>query len=160
MPPYRSAPLVINRSMGIWRRWLLEYEFISKAENFKAAPHNGARRFGQCFDTSESMENAGILDVFPIFHTARLGKKIRRSPLSPPSGVALIVTGILWLFTAILFGRILPEGIALPINLLLFGVWFLFHMRGWRCPYCLRHLGRFQFPTIQCPHCRKEIPKK
>ena len=56
---------------------------------YKAAPHNGARRFGQCFDTSESMENAGILDVFPIFHTARLGQKIRRSPLSPPSGVAI-----------------------------------------------------------------------
>ena len=49
----------------------------------KAAPHNGARRFGQCFDTSESMENAGILDVFPIFHTARLGQKIRRNPQSP-----------------------------------------------------------------------------
>ena len=29
------------------------------------------------FDPSESMENAGILDVFPIFHTARLGQKIR-----------------------------------------------------------------------------------
>ena len=41
------------------------------------------------FDTSERMENAGILDVFSIFHTARLGQKIRRSPLSPPSGVAL-----------------------------------------------------------------------
>ena len=41
------------------------------------------------FDTSESMENAGILDVFPIFHTARLGQKIRRSPLSPLCGVAL-----------------------------------------------------------------------
>ena len=46
---------------------------------------DSARDFG----TSESMENAGILDVFPIFHTARLGQKIRRSPLSPPSGVAL-----------------------------------------------------------------------
>ena len=41
------------------------------------------------FDTSESIENAGILDVFPIFHTARLGQKIRRSPLSPLCGVAL-----------------------------------------------------------------------
>ena len=41
------------------------------------------------FDTSKSMENAGILDVFPIFHTARLGQKIRRSPLSPLCGVAL-----------------------------------------------------------------------
>ena len=54
-----------------------------------AAPHNGARRFGQCFDTSESMKNAGILDVFPIFHTARLGQKIRRSPQYPLCGVAL-----------------------------------------------------------------------
>ena len=27
--------------------------------------------------TSESMKNVGILDVFPIFQTARLGKKIR-----------------------------------------------------------------------------------
>ena len=29
------------------------------------------------------------LDVFPIFHTARLGQKIRRSPLSSLCGVAL-----------------------------------------------------------------------
>ena len=36
------------------------------------------------FDPSESMENVGILDVFPIFHTARLGQKIRRSPQLPP----------------------------------------------------------------------------
>ena len=41
------------------------------------------------FDPSESMENAGILDVFPIFHAARLGQKIRRSPLLPLCGVAL-----------------------------------------------------------------------
>ena len=41
------------------------------------------------FDPSESMENAGILDVFPIFHTARLGQKIRRSPQLPVCGVAL-----------------------------------------------------------------------
>ena len=27
------------------------------------------------FDTSESMKNVGIPDVFPIFHTARLGKR-------------------------------------------------------------------------------------
>ena len=47
---------------------------------------DSARDFG----TSESMKNAGILDVFPIFHTARLGQKIRRSPQFPPSGVALI----------------------------------------------------------------------
>ena len=36
------------------------------------------------------MENAGILDVFPIFHAARLGQKIRRSPQLPLCGVALI----------------------------------------------------------------------
>ena len=30
------------------------------------------------------MENAGILDVFPIFHTARLGQKIRRRAQLPP----------------------------------------------------------------------------
>ena len=29
---------------------------------------------------SEGMKNAGILDVFPIFHTERLGQKVRRSP--------------------------------------------------------------------------------
>ena len=50
----------------------------------QATPHNGARRSGQCFDPSESMKNAGILDVFPVFHTARLGQKIRRSLQLPP----------------------------------------------------------------------------
>ena len=44
------------------------------------------------FDTSESMKNVGILDVFPIFRTARLGKKLRRSPQSPLCGVALKLT--------------------------------------------------------------------
>ena len=39
------------------------------------------------FDTS--MKNAGILDVFPIFHTARLGQKIRRRPQFPLCGAAL-----------------------------------------------------------------------
>ena len=48
---------------------------------------NSARDFGP----SESMENAGILDVFPIFHAARLGQKIRRSPLLPLCGVALVL---------------------------------------------------------------------
>ena len=41
------------------------------------------------FGTSEGMKNAGILDVFPIFYTARLGQKIRRSPQLPLCGVAL-----------------------------------------------------------------------
>ena len=48
------------------------------------------------FDPSESMENAGILDVFPIFHTARLGQKIHRSPQLPLCGVALTVCWISW----------------------------------------------------------------
>ena len=43
------------------------------------------------FDPSEGIENAGILDVFPIFHTARLGQKIRRSLQLPLRGVALTV---------------------------------------------------------------------
>ena len=46
---------------------------------------DSARDFG----TSESTKNAGILDVFPIFRTARLGQKICRSPQSPLCGVAL-----------------------------------------------------------------------
>ena len=37
----------------------------------------------------ESVEKAGILDIFPFFHTAQLEQKIRRKPQSPPSGVAL-----------------------------------------------------------------------
>ena len=41
------------------------------------------------FEPSESMENVGILDVFPIFHTARLGQKIRGSPQPPLCGAAL-----------------------------------------------------------------------
>ena len=41
------------------------------------------------FVPGESVEKAGILDVFPFFHTAQLGQKIRRKPQSPPSGVAL-----------------------------------------------------------------------
>ena len=62
---------------------------VSRGIFFRAAPHNGTRRFGQCFDPGESMENGGILDVFPIFHTARLGQKIRRSPQLPPKRCCL-----------------------------------------------------------------------
>ena len=46
---------------------------------------DSARDFG----TSESTKNAGILDVFPIFRTARLGQKIRRSPQLPPKRCCL-----------------------------------------------------------------------
>ena len=62
---------------------------FSNVVPIRATPHNGARRFGQCFDTSESMKNAGILNVFPIFHTARLGQKIRRSLQLPPKRCCL-----------------------------------------------------------------------
>ena len=41
------------------------------------------------FVPRESVEKAGILDVFPFFYTAKLGQKIRRKPLSPLCGVAL-----------------------------------------------------------------------
>ena len=47
---------------------------------------DSARDFGP----AESSENAGILCVFPIFRTVRMGQKTRRSPQLPPSGVALI----------------------------------------------------------------------
>ena len=67
---------------------------------------------------------------------------------------------LLWLLIAVLVGRILPAEIALPVNLVSFGAVFLLDLKWWRCPYCLRYLGRFQFPIIQCPHCGKEIPKK
>ena len=45
------------------------------------------------FGSSERVENAGILDVFPIFHTARLGQKIRRKPQLPLCGIALEFSG-------------------------------------------------------------------
>ena len=35
------------------------------------------------------LENVGILCVFPIFHTVRLGQKIRRSPQLPPKRCCL-----------------------------------------------------------------------
>ena len=43
------------------------------------------------FAPRESVEKAGILDVFPFFHTAQLGQKIRRKPQSPLCGVALVL---------------------------------------------------------------------
>ena len=43
------------------------------------------------FDPSERMKNAGILDVFPVFHAARLGQKIRRSPQFPLCGAAQVL---------------------------------------------------------------------
>ena len=41
------------------------------------------------FVPRESVKKAGILNVFPFFHTAQLGQKIRRKPQSPLCGVAL-----------------------------------------------------------------------
>lgn len=58
-----------------------------------------------------------------------------------------------------LFSKILPEEFRLYADLLLFGLWFLWYIKWWRCPYCLRSLGRFQFPIIHCPFCGKDIPK-
>ena len=52
----------------------------------------GQGNLARDFEPSESMKNAGILDVFPISHTVRLGQKIRRSPQLPLCGVALIVS--------------------------------------------------------------------
>ena len=43
------------------------------------------------FAPGESLESAGILDVFPTFQTARVGQKIRRRPQLPLCGVALKV---------------------------------------------------------------------
>ena len=43
------------------------------------------------FDPAESSGNAGILCVFPIFRTARMGQKARQSPQLPLCGVALKV---------------------------------------------------------------------
>ena len=67
---------------------------------------DSARGFG----TSESMKNAGILDVFPIFHTARLGQKIRRSPQLPLCGVALYLVSYISL-------RRQPSAVALAVTL-------------------------------------------
>ena len=52
------------------------------------------------FVSSESVENVGILDVFPIFHTARLEQKIRRKPNSPSCGVAVSKKDICLLLVA------------------------------------------------------------
>ena len=41
------------------------------------------------FVPRESVEKAEILVVFPFFHTAQLGQKIRRKPQSPLCGVAI-----------------------------------------------------------------------
>ena len=41
------------------------------------------------FDPAESSGNVGILCVFPIFRTARMGQKARQSPQLPLCGVAL-----------------------------------------------------------------------
>ena len=85
-----TAPFCMDETESRYSSWMALGLFFRKIQQiFWAAPHNGARRFGQCFDTSECMKNAGILDVFPIFRTARLGQKIRRSPQSPPKRCCL-----------------------------------------------------------------------
>src|SRR5574344_874118 len=79
---------------------------------------DSARDFG----TSESMKNAGILDVFPIFHTARLGQKIRRSPQFPLCGVALalfkLCLSFLWVVASGIFSCYTVRKGGMP------GVWY------------------------------------
>ena len=58
--------------------------FFQKRQNTRAAFWGQHRIMGRGYSVrdfapGESMENAEILCVFPIFHTARLGQKIRRS---------------------------------------------------------------------------------
>ena len=65
------------------------YRTILRRNRIRATPHNGARRFDQYFDQSKSVENGGILDVFPIFHTARLGQMVCWSPQLPPKRCCL-----------------------------------------------------------------------
>ena len=43
----------------------------------KATPHNSARTGGKGFFLSRKFENRGILGVFPVFQTARMGEKTR-----------------------------------------------------------------------------------
>ncbi|MDD5863376.1 MAG: hypothetical protein PUD80_01895, partial [Firmicutes bacterium] len=67
--------------VGLYRRgeWpeTIEIAGVAKLRQYRIIGQGDSARD---FDTSESMENAGILDVYPIFHTARLGQKIRQSP--------------------------------------------------------------------------------
>lgn len=73
----------------------------------------------------------------------------------------LLAIGIpLYFVVAYIISRLLQGEIVLYINLLLFGAYFLLYLKWWRCPYCLRNLGRIQFPTITCPYCGKDIPKE
>ena len=104
----RGFALLGMNEFSLWHRFVfgnLRYPLTARKRHIcaawenprksKAAPHNGARRFGQCFDPSESMENVGILDVFPIFHAARLGAK------DPPKPAAPIVRCCLSIFAKI-----------------------------------------------------------
>ena len=69
-----------------------DYEIACDECDFYLRQHRimGQGDSARDFGTSESMKNAGILDVFPFFHPARLGQKIRRSPQFPLCGAALI----------------------------------------------------------------------
>ncbi len=73
----------------------------------------------------------------------------------------LLAIGIpVYFFEVYIISRLFLGEIVLYIDLLLFGAYFLLYLKWWRCPYCLRSLGRIQFPTITCPYCEKEIPKE
>ena len=69
--------------------------FFSQAADKPLRQHRimGQGDSARDFGTSESTKNAGILDVFPIFRTARLGQKIRRSPQLPPKRCCLNTPG-------------------------------------------------------------------
>ena len=49
----------------------------------------GQRDSVRDFGPAESSENAGILCVFPVFRTVRMGQKTRRSPRLPPKRCCL-----------------------------------------------------------------------
>ena len=72
----------------------------------------------------------------------------------------LVIGFTVWFLLAMLLSGLIPGEIALYVDLLLFGAMFLLTNKWWICPYCLSYLGRFQFPTITCPCCGKDIPKK
>ena len=82
------------QNLNIIRKWTLSIlklleinskKMSLKRKRFKASPHNGARRFGQCFDPSESIKNAGIVVCISHFSYCTIGAK------DPPKSAAPIV---------------------------------------------------------------------
>ena len=92
LPHQRARWFAMTRSDGTTNSQF--HDQLMKSDNQNCQFLRQHRIMGQGdsargFGASESMKNAGILDVFPIFHTAQLGQKIRRSPQLPLCGVAL-----------------------------------------------------------------------